>query len=84
MGDGVAEWTTESISMRTIAGSNLDHGRLFLSGQLQSIERGPTGHGRSLRVLNLKFCQNPKHTCLPTYSNLPYKQTQLMAIVAGL
>lgn len=63
LGDEVAKHITESVPERTVASSNLDHGWLLsLDRQLsRERERGrhlPTGHGKTLRVLILKFCQN--------------------------
>jgi len=59
-GDGVAKQTTRSVPTRTTAGLNPDHGRLLSLGRQLSRKRGrPTGHGKNLRVPNLKFCQKP-------------------------
>ena len=54
MGDEVAERFKALIVMRTVAGSNLGHGRHLSSGKSRCLEREtaipPPGHGRNLQV----------------------------------
>jgi len=77
-----------SVTTRTVAGSNLGHGRHFSPGRHLSGERTPSPDRawyRNLRVPNFKFCQIKTHVFTKIYSTLPHssKPPNVQAKVAA-
>jgi len=61
LGDGVTEWATVSVPTRTVAGSNLNHGRLISLGSLkrEAAIMKPTGAKFEHVFTNLQTYQPP-------------------------
>jgi len=80
--DGMAEWTKALVVTRTVAGSNLGHGRHFSPGRHLSGERPPSPARAKPTGVQLKFCRNPKNTRF--YQNLQLPPPQFKQPPNGL